>query len=153
MNYARLVFENSPKRDCVLWNVPIRGYAMNGPCEEALLLYSQMRQKGIQPDELILPFILKGMKVHHFIIRAGLDCDLFVGNALLALYAKCGSIENARQVFNKMCERDLVSWNSMIVGYSQNGHAYEALTLFHQMLLEEVVPGPVTMVSVLRACT
>eukprot|EP01018_Ginkgo_biloba_P019587 Gb_24126 [translate_table: standard] len=162
MDHARLVFDKISERDVFLWNVMIRGYAKNGPYMEALTLYHQMQGIGIQPNNFTFPFVLtacagllalkEGKEIHDDIIRARFESDVYIGNALLNMYCKCGKIEYARHVFDKMPKRDVVSWNAMIVGYAQNGHASEALSLFHQMRLEGVKPDSVTMVSVLPAC-
>eukprot|EP01018_Ginkgo_biloba_P028667 Gb_13405 [translate_table: standard] len=159
---ARLVFDKIFQKSAFLYNMMIRGYACNEPYQEALALYYQMQLAGIQPDKFTFPFVLKacasleslqdGKEIHHHIIRNGFDSDIFVQNSLVTMYAKCGSIEFARQVFDKMSERDVASWNAMIAGYAQIGHAKEALTLFHQMQLDDVVPDRVTIVSVLPAC-
>eukprot|EP01018_Ginkgo_biloba_P040139 Gb_11688 [translate_table: standard] len=162
MNYARLIFDRVYKRDVFLWNVMIRGYSKNGPCEEALALYNRMQIAGVEPNSFTFPFVLaacaglsdlkEGRKIHDHIVRDGFDSNIFVENSLVDMYGKCGSVETARQVFDKMCKRDLVSWNAIIVGYAQNEHANEALKLFNQMLLEKVTPDPFTMASVLQAC-
>eukprot|EP01018_Ginkgo_biloba_P029405 Gb_03473 [translate_table: standard] len=162
MNNARLVFDKMNKQNVFLWNAMIRGYATNGPCEETLSLYNQMQHAGIQPDKYTFPFLLKacsglsalqeGKEIHDDIVRFGFESDAFVVNSLITMYTKCGSVEIGRQLFDKMCNRNGVSWNAMIAGYAQNGHAEEALALFHQMQLEDMVPSTVTMVSVLQAC-
>lgn len=159
---ARQVFDKISQRNCFLYNMMIRGYACNGPCEEALKIYYEMRKAGIQPDKFSFPFVLKacaslsvleeGKEIHHHIINAGLESDVFVANTLLAMYAKCRRTEVARQLFDNLPERNLISWNAMIAGYGQNGQASEALTLFHQMQHANVTPDAATLVSVLSAC-
>eukprot|EP01018_Ginkgo_biloba_P030314 Gb_23082 [translate_table: standard] len=159
---ARLVFDNILKPDVFLWNVMIRAYAKNNPCDEALAVFQRMQWVGIKPDNYTFPFVLKacaglsalqqGKEIHDQIVRSGFEADVFVRNALIDMYAKCGSVEVARQLFDKMSERDVVSWNAMIAGYSQNGYANEALAVFHQMQLEDVKPNSVTMLGVLPAC-
>eukprot|EP01018_Ginkgo_biloba_P026381 Gb_16448 [translate_table: standard] len=162
MEYARLVFEKICKPNVSLWNLMIRWYAKDGPCEEALALYYQMLREGIQPDNFTFPFVLKacgrlsalpkGEEIHDHIIRSGFESDVFVGNSLVAMYAKCGSMDCAREVFDKMLKTDVVSWNTIIVGYIQNGYAHEALTLFKQMQLADMTPNLVTMVSAIQSC-
>eukprot|EP01018_Ginkgo_biloba_P030295 Gb_23124 [translate_table: standard] len=159
---ARLVFDKIYKPNVFVWNIMIRGYAWSGPCEEAIALYSQMQQEGIHPNNFTFPFLLKacaglsaiedGMEIHYGIIRSGFESDVFVGSALIDMYAKCGRVEDAQNVFDKMPVRDVVSWNAVIAGYAQNGHANKALTLFNQMQLADVKPSSVTMASVLPAC-
>jgi pentatricopeptide repeat protein len=163
MENARLIFDRIRIPNSFLWNIMIRGYAKNGPCEEALKLYYRMKQAGVQPDNFTFPFLLKacaslsavqeGKKVHEDIVGGGFESDVFVGSALIHMYAKCRSLENARQVFDKMCTRDVVSWNAMVAGYAQNGHPETVLRLFDEMRKEDVVPDWFTMVSVIQACT
>eukprot|EP01018_Ginkgo_biloba_P030315 Gb_23089 [translate_table: standard] len=162
MANARLVFDKMYKPNVFLWNAIIRGYASSRFCEEVLALYYQMKLEGVQPDNFTFPFVLKacaglsalqqGKAIHDQIIRTGLEPNFHTENALIDMYAKCGNIKVARQLFDKMSKRDVVSWNAMIAGYAQNGHANEALTLFHQMRFAEVKPDSVTVVSVLPAC-
>eukprot|EP01018_Ginkgo_biloba_P020807 Gb_00199 [translate_table: standard] len=162
MEYARLVFDKMNERNIFLWNAIIRGYARNGPCDEAITLYYQMQRAGVKPDNFTFPFVLKacaeisalqeGKEIHDDIIRTGFELDVFVGNSLVTMYAKCGSIDLARQLFDKMSNRDVVSWNAMIVGFAQNGHSSDALSLFNQMLQANLKPDSITLVSVLQAC-
>eukprot|EP01018_Ginkgo_biloba_P018588 Gb_36614 [translate_table: standard] len=162
MDNARLVFDKLQETDVVMWNVMIRGYVRNRRCEEALSLYYRMQLAGINPDKFTFPCVLnacaslsaiqEGKEIHNHVLVTGFQSDVFVGNSLIAMYAKCGAIELARLVFDKMPKRDVVSWNAMTVGYAQNGHANEALILFDEMRLVDVIPDSVTMVSVLTAC-
>eukprot|EP01018_Ginkgo_biloba_P019490 Gb_31546 [translate_table: standard] len=162
LDNARLVFEKLNNRNVFAWNVMIRGYVTNGICEEALTLYYQMQHAGIQPDNFTFPFVVKacagvislktGKEIHDHIIRNGFGLDVFVGTALIDMYGKCGCIETASHVFDKMSTRNVVSWNSIIVAYVQNGHANEALKHLNQMQLADMKPDSATMVSVLPAC-
>ncbi|XP_010935185.1 pentatricopeptide repeat-containing protein CRR2, chloroplastic [Elaeis guineensis] len=161
---ARRVFDRAPQRDILLWNVMIRSYANSGPQTEAIILYCHLRRTSVRPNCYTYPFVIKacaalgdeneGRAVHADAVRAGLDSDLFVSNALVAFYAKCCEIETARNLFDEIPVKDLVSWNSMIAGYSQNDCAYEAIALLHQMLREDVVTKPdrVTIAALLPAC-
>eukprot|EP01018_Ginkgo_biloba_P032700 Gb_11667 [translate_table: standard] len=159
---ARLVFDKMHKPNVVLWTTMIKGYVGNGFCEEALKLYYQMQQAGIEPDSFVFTLVLKacaglsalqeGKRIHYQVVQKGLESNVFVGTAVVDMYVKCGSIDDARHVFDKMSESDVVLWNAMITGYAQNGYANEALTLFWQMLEVDIKPNSVTMVSILPAC-
>eukprot|EP01018_Ginkgo_biloba_P037492 Gb_02031 [translate_table: standard] len=159
---ARQVFDDMSKRNECSWNSMIAGYAQNGDANEALALFHQMQLAGMTPNAVTMVSVLstlahsddlqQGKRVHDYIIRTGFESNVFVGSALIDMYTKCGSIGIARQVFEKLSERDVVSWTAMIAGYAQNGYANEALTLFHQMKLAGVIPDSATMVSVLSAC-
>ncbi|XP_059063472.1 pentatricopeptide repeat-containing protein At5g39350 [Cryptomeria japonica] len=159
---ARQLFDKMSERDVFLWNTMIRGYTYIGTSKEALRLYYQMQDAGVRADNFTFNFVLKacallsdleeGKEIHDHIIRNGFESDLFVGNALIFMYSKCGCVEIARQLFDNMPERDVISWNTTIAAYAQNGFASEALTLFHQMIIGDVKPDPVSTVSALQAC-
>ncbi|KAJ7529945.1 hypothetical protein O6H91_15G072100 [Diphasiastrum complanatum] len=159
---ARELFNNMSERDVALWTVMIAGYAQNGLGKEALALYEQMKQEGVQPDNVTFVLLLKacaslvaleqGKQLHSDIIKRGFQSDMIVGSTLVDMYAKCGCTEDARELFNNMSERDAVSWNAMIAGYAQNGLGKEALSLFDQMQREGTKPNDVTYICVLSAC-
>lgn len=158
---ARLLFDRIPKSNLFLWNVLIRGYAWNGPYEAAISLYHQMLEYGLAPDNFTFPFVLKacsalsaieeGRNIHEHAIRTGWETDVFVGAALIDMYAKCGCVGNAREVFDKIEERDAVLWNSMLAAYSQNGHPDESLALCNEMALAGLRPTEATLVTVISA--
>ncbi|KAJ7568880.1 hypothetical protein O6H91_01G051500 [Diphasiastrum complanatum] len=162
IEHARQVFDNMRERDVVSWNTMISGYAQHGFGNEALDLYEKMKQEGVQADNVTFAVLLKacasiaaleqGKQLHLDIIRSGFELDEIVGNTLVDMYAKCGCIEDARQVFNNMHERDVVSWNVIIAGYAQQGLGKEALALYDQMKQEGLPLDDVTYVVLLKAC-
>eukprot|EP01018_Ginkgo_biloba_P013194 Gb_32453 [translate_table: standard] len=162
MKNARHMFDKMPQRDVVSWNTMISAYTRQGQSGDALTLFYQMQRKGIQPNEFTFASVLpacgdlaaleQGMKIHEEIIRSGFQSDIFVVNALVDMYAKCGSIANARNLFDKMSRQDVVSWNAMIAAYTRNGLSDEALVLFHRMQRTGIEPNQRTFVSVLPAC-
>eukprot|EP01018_Ginkgo_biloba_P011341 Gb_31474 [translate_table: standard] len=162
MENARLVFDKINKKDVVLWNAMIRGYAINGLYEDALALYYQMQRAGFKPDNFTFPFVLKACaglsalkeakEIHGHIIRIGFELDIYVRNSLVAVYIKCGSLDIARQLFDRIPIRNVVTWSAIIDGYVQSGHSNEALVLFRKMQLEDVIPNSITIASVLQAC-
>jgi pentatricopeptide repeat protein len=125
---ARMVFDEMPSRNVFSWNAMITGFAISGFCNEALVVYNQMKQAGTQPDNFNFPCVFKacaalgdlqqGRENHGYVIRSGFEFDVFVGSSLVDMYAKCGNLEDAHQVFDKMSQRDLVSWNVMISIYA-----------------------------------
>ncbi|KAJ7548560.1 hypothetical protein O6H91_07G017300 [Diphasiastrum complanatum] len=159
---ARELFNNMSERDVVSWTAMIAGYAQNGLGKEALALYEQMKQEGVQPDNVTFVLLLKacasvaaleqGKQFHSDIIKRGFESDVIIGSSLVDMYAKCGCTEDARELFNNMSERDVVSWTAMIAGYAQNGRGKEALALYEQMKQEGVQPNNVTFVLLLKAC-
>ncbi|KAF8377228.1 hypothetical protein HHK36_030602 [Tetracentron sinense] len=160
---ARLMFEEMNERDIVVWNAMLYGYTQNGQGEEALKLYLELQFSRMKPNEFTfvslitaasnLASLSHGQQFHNQLIKMGLDFEPYVLNALVDMYAKCGSIEEARNMFNTDCRRDVVCWNSMISRYAQHGHADEALQMFRWMRGEGIEPNYVTFVGVLSACS
>ncbi|KAG1365431.1 pentatricopeptide repeat-containing protein [Cocos nucifera] len=159
---ARAVFDEVDQRDLVVWNAMIFGYAQNARGEEALKLFHKLCVTGMGPNEFTfvalvtvasnLASLFHGLQFHSQIIKAGLDFDPHVSNALIDMYAKCGCIEEAWVLFDSTRGRDVVRWNSMISRYAQHGHAEEALKVFQLMRHEDIEPNYVTFVGVLSAC-
>jgi pentatricopeptide repeat protein len=162
MDEALKLFQEMPERNVVSWNAMIAGYAQNGLGQEALKFFCQMKSSGFKPNSQTFVGVLpvcanlaaleQGMEIHDDVMRSGYQSDIFVGNALVDMYAKCGSIENARHVFDKMHQRDVVSWTTMIAGYAMHGYGKQSVQLFEQMRLSAVKPDRVTFIGVLSAC-
>ncbi|XP_031475333.1 pentatricopeptide repeat-containing protein At3g46790, chloroplastic-like [Nymphaea colorata] len=162
VNDARLVFECTKERDVLLWNVMIQAYGTVGPHGEAVSLFQQMRT-CIKPNIYTFPFVLKACaamgdgrktkEIHADILKAGIQDNVFVCNSLISAYSRCSEIKAACKVFDRIFARDIISWNSMIMGYAQNDCWKEALMLFHRMLTEfPGKPDLITMLSILPAC-
>ncbi|CAI8590891.1 unnamed protein product [Vicia faba] len=160
---AHKVFVSMDERDLVAWNSVINGFALNGRPNEALTLFREMSLEGVEPDGFTVVSLLSacaelgalelGRRVHVYLLKVGLTQNMHVNNSLLDFYAKCGSIREAQQVFSEMSERNVVSWTSLIVGLAVNGFGEEALELFREMERQEFVPGEITFVGVLYACS
>eukprot|EP01018_Ginkgo_biloba_P036698 Gb_40436 [translate_table: standard] len=159
---ARHVFDKIPDRDLVSWNAMIAGYVQQDCGEEALNLFCQMQRVYVKPDQFTLASVLSGCassetmehgkQLHAQIIKIGFRFHVCVSNALVTMYAKCQSIENARLTFDELPERNMVSWNAMIAGYAQHGHAEEALELFYELQKSSMTPEQFTLAIVLSAC-
>ncbi|CAK9222480.1 unnamed protein product [Sphagnum troendelagicum] len=159
---AARVFSKMPLHDVVSWNVIIAGHVTCGQGQKALELFQQMQQECVQPDCITFAALLnacasvmalgEGKHVHEQITQSSYESNLIVGNSLVDMYAKCGSMEDAVRVFEKMPLCDVVSWNVIISGYVKCGQEWEALELFQQMQQEGLQPDSVTFVAVLNAC-
>jgi len=159
---ARYIFDKMLHRDVVSWNAMITAYSRDGPFEEALTLFYQLKQSGIQPSHVTFASVLsscaklaalaQGMAIHEEINRSGLELNSFVENALIDMYVKCGSIEKALHLFERIHQRNVVSWNAMIGGYAIHGCGKEALKLFERMQQSGINPNRVTLLCVLSAC-
>lgn len=163
IRYAHNIFDEFRDPDVFLWNSIIRGYSRHNMFGDAIEMYLRMQVARVSPDRFTFPSVLKaccglpalrmGCRVHGQIFRHGFESDVFVQNALVALYAKCGQIGPARVVFDGVCDRTVVSWTSIISGYAQNGEPMEALRIFSQMRQSNLKPDWIALVSVLRAYT
>ncbi|KAH9305503.1 hypothetical protein KI387_009907, partial [Taxus chinensis] len=163
MEIARQVFDKMSGRDVISWNAMIAGYVQIGEWEEALSLFRQMKSEGVNPDSITITSALSacarlaalqhGKDIHEYMKNSMLGSHLFLCNALIDMYAKCGSVKDARLVFDSMPQRDVVSWTAMIACYGMHGHGKDAATLFFQMQQEGTQPDHITFVSVLSACS
>ncbi|XAR52519.1 hypothetical protein NMG60_11020646 [Bertholletia excelsa] len=154
---AHKIFINMPSRDRGSWNAMISGFCQNGNSAEALGVLEEMRLEGMKMDcitvSTILPAcaqmddILHGMLIHLYVIKHGLEFDLFVCNALINMYAKFGNLGNAQKIFDQMLIKDLVSWNSIIAAYEQNANPDIAINFFGGMQSNRIQPDVLTLVS------
>eukprot|EP01018_Ginkgo_biloba_P011648 Gb_05123 [translate_table: standard] len=161
--YARQVFDKMPERNVFTWTSIISGYDQHGHIEEVLRFFHKMHQTRVQPNHFTfvsalsacasLASLEEGKQFHLQTIRSGFESHVFVANALVTMYVKSGSVEDARKVFDKISERDVVSWNAMIAGYAEHGHGEKTLKLVCQMKLEGMKPDHFTYATVLTGCS
>ncbi|XP_057870136.2 pentatricopeptide repeat-containing protein At2g13600 [Cryptomeria japonica] len=159
MGDARQVLGNMREANRWSWNSIIGGYRRHGESKEALALFRQMRRRGVSADEFILATILpacaqmecleEGMEIHQSIIKGGFLADVVVVNALIDMYEKCGSMNKARYLFDKMRNSNVVSWTAIITGYARNDAVDEALLLFAEMPQRNVV----SWAAIITGCT
>lgn len=162
LDEARKLFDELPNRDVVSFGAMIAGYTLHGHGSLALELFEKLQQQGERPDKVTFLTTLKacsseaaiqqGRLIHDEIITRGLQSDVVIGSSLLDMYAKCGSLEEARKVFDVLLNRNIVSWSAMIAGYAQHGHGVAALKLYESMLMGGVRPDKVTFLCTLKAC-
>lgn len=162
MDYAVSIFRQIDEPDSPAYNIMIRGFTLKQSPHEAILLFKEMHENSVQPDEFTFPCILKvcsrlqalseGEQIHALIMKCGFGSHGFVKNTLIHMYANCGEVEVARRVFDEMSERNVRTWNSMFAGYTKSGNWEEVVKLFHEMLELDIRFDEVTLVSVLTAC-
>lgn len=160
---ARKVFDAMQQRNVVSWTLMISGYSRDGQEHDAITVYKQMLRSGHFPDQLTFGSIIKacsgvgdvalGRQLHAHVIKSGFGHFLIAQNALVAMYTKFGHIAHASKVFTMISLKDLVSWGSMIAGFSQHGYELEALYLFKDMLGQGLYqPNEFIFGSVFSAC-
>ncbi|ERM97068.1 pentatricopeptide repeat-containing protein At5g55740, chloroplastic [Amborella trichopoda] len=156
------LFEKLAVKNVFSWSAIIGFHCRNGFYDEALLSFSEMQKDGIFPDNFIIPNALKacaslrdevsGKLIHGYSLKLGFFSCVFVGSSLVDMYGKLGLLEEAEQVFDTMPERNVISWNSIMVGFSHNGENHRVLMAFYEMISQDFEPTRVTIVSLLSAC-
>ncbi|XP_021741657.1 pentatricopeptide repeat-containing protein At1g08070, chloroplastic [Chenopodium quinoa] len=159
---AHKLFDEIPVKDVVSWNAMIAGYVQSGRFDEAIAFFQEMLRAEVTPNESTMLSVLSacaqsgnlelGRWVRSWVEENGLGTKLRVVNALIDMYAKCDDLETAWTLFEGLPQKNLISWNVMIGGYTHGSLYKEALCLFREMLELEVVPNDVTFLSVLPAC-
>eukprot|EP00250_Pteridium_aquilinum_P020353 c24790_g13_i1 orf=179-2359(-) len=162
LDEAYRVFCQSPDPDVISWSTMIAGYAQFGHASYALELFQTMQGNGINPDRVSYLSILKaccsvgtvslGKVIHGKIINDGLQSDVTIGNTLIDMYVKCGSLEEAQKVFEHLPHRDVVSWAAIIAGFSEHGRGFSAVDCFDKMREEGIEADRVTFLFLLKAC-
>lgn len=160
---AQEFFDKMPEKDVLSWTSMLSGLAKSGHFQESLALFRKMQQYKIEPDEITLVGVLsacaqtgaldQGKYIHLLIDKFDIKCDLVLETALVDMYAKCGSVDLALQVFRRMRVRNVFTWNAMIGGLAMHGHGEDALSLFHEMKHDEVMPDDVTFIALFCACS
>ncbi|CAN6194355.1 unnamed protein product [Urochloa humidicola] len=158
---ARNVLDGMPERNVVSWTAMISGYSQNGRPAEAMELFVTMLRAGCDPNEFTLASVLTSCtgsqgihhikQVHAFSVKINFELHMFVGSALLDMYAKSENIKEARRVFDMLPARDVVSYTAIISGYTQLGLDEEALDLFMQLYNEGMQCNQVTFTALLNA--
>ncbi|KAL6988143.1 Pentatricopeptide repeat-containing protein, chloroplastic [Sarracenia purpurea var. burkii] len=157
------VFSRMCERDVVSWNTMISAFVQNGLDDEGLMLVYEMQKQGFTIDSVTVTAILSaasnlrnpemGKQTHAYVLRHDIQFE-GMESYLIDTYAKSGLIEAAQGLFEKYCTygRDQATWNAIIAGNTQNGLIEHALTIFRQMLEQNVTPNEVTLASILPAC-
>jgi pentatricopeptide repeat protein len=150
MDNAWIVFDRMFTWDVVSWNAMILGHVKCGQGQKALALYGEMQRKGVQPDPHTFVGVLKacasiealeeGRHIHEQIIQCGCESNVFLGNSLIDMYTKCGSMEDAGRVFGTMHTHNVVAWTAMILGHVKCGEGQKALALSDKMQQENGSP-------------
>lgn len=161
-NEARMIFDRMAGKDDVTWGTMMAGYAYNGWFCQVLELFDCLKRKNLEMNKVSAVNALlaasemrdfeKGLEIHDYAVRQRIDSDVMVSTSLMTMYAKCGEVEKAMELFWGIRERDLVAWSAIIAAFAQSGNYEEALSVFREMQNEKLKANAVTLVSVLPAC-
>ncbi|OVA04657.1 Pentatricopeptide repeat [Macleaya cordata] len=181
---AHRIFDKMPIRNVVSWNIMITGYLNAGNPGCGLKLFREMVKTGLKEDEKTVALMLsacgqsarlkEGRSVHGSLMKNFLKSNLIVDTALIDMYSKCKRVESAKRVFDSMVKKNLVCWNTMILGHCLHGCPEDGINLFEEMVRrgdskggmlcghnkskirrdEEhvILPDEVTFIGVLCAC-
>ncbi|WOG94564.1 hypothetical protein DCAR_0313860 [Daucus carota subsp. sativus] len=157
------VFDEMPDRDVISYTIMIDGFVKKGYFEQGLKWFQEMQIDGVEPDYVTISCVLSacanlgalglGLWIHRFVTKKVFRDIIRVHNSLIDMYARCGCIEFAHQVFKSMPKRSVVTWNSIIVGFALNGNPEEALEYFSLMRKDGFEPDGVTFTGALTACS
>jgi pentatricopeptide repeat protein len=151
-------------QDAASWNTLIAGYLEHENHEQALSCLHMMRSQRVSPNEITLTTILKsvgsigftakGREIHSELMKKGyLESDLIVGNALIDMYARCGSLYTAQAVIDNMRSKEVIAWNALLSGGAQLGECENVVHIFNRMMGVGIRPNGITFISVLKACS
>ena len=158
---ARHMFDTMPQRGVAVWNAMIIAYSREQNHDEVVRLHRQMIAEGVRPDSSSFSVALKacaslldlrtGEEIWFKAKENGYEYDTFVRSSVLNLYAKCGRIDDAARVFNKMLRRDLVCWTSMVTGFIKSGRPLDAVDIYRRMQKEDLEADGVVMLGLIQA--
>ncbi|XVF12705.1 hypothetical protein REPUB_Repub08aG0142600 [Reevesia pubescens] len=158
----RKMKEDSFEPNVYTWNGIIAGHVENDVLDKAIQLFSEMQTSNMRPDIYTIGIILpacsrsatieRGKQVHAHSVRCGYDADVYIGAALVDMYAKCGSLQHALLAYNRISDPNLVSHNAMLTAYAMHGHGEDGVAFFRRMIANGFRPDHVTFLSALSSC-
>lgn len=159
LGFARQLFDDMPMKKTASCNALMAGFLLDEKFNDILSLYNEMKKLGITADSITMVSVLQscaslgalqqGRWVHEQVIRSQMGINMYLGAALINMYARCGSIEEARRVFEGMPRKDIVAWTATICGCGMHGLAHLSESLFLGMVNDGIRPDAVTFVGVL----
>eukprot|EP00250_Pteridium_aquilinum_P002286 c12483_g1_i1 orf=27-2213(+) len=159
---TKSVFNKLEERTVFAWNALIAVHAREGYATEAFNFYKQMQMHGTSTDDVTFITLLglfdsqddltDGRQMHVHIVETALEQEVMIGNSLLSMYGRCGSVEDAQRMFNRMCKRNVITWNALITVHAQHGHTDASLAIFSEMEMKNIELSKVTFIAILDVC-
>ncbi|OVA17582.1 Pentatricopeptide repeat [Macleaya cordata] len=160
---AEQLFEQMPVRNVSSWTTMIAAYVQIENSRKALEVFQEMQNDGVKPDKLTIITVLSaisdlgslemGKWVHDYVKSNEVEIDTFVGTSLIDMYSKCGSITEAKNVFDRINPKAISCYNAMISGYAVHGLGEEAIKVFREAERLRIGIDDVTLIGVLSACS
>lgn len=156
------IFKKVDQLDSAICNSMISSYVGHGFRDEAIELFRFMIRENFMLTEFTISSVLSSLSgfspleqsclIHALVVKVGVESDAIVASSLMQVYSEVGSMDDAVKIFANLSKKDLVSWNTLIIGLARNGLIFETLNSFEDLLREGPVPDHVTMAGVLLAC-
>ena len=163
LSKAENVFNILSHPDTVAWTAMLSAYLDQGQGDKALKLYRRMQKHNVMIDETTLACVLQGcgesgrldicQEVHFSVTSASYDSSHFLCTCLVHAYGISSSTLDANDVFDKIHEPDVISWNACISGYAREGDCETCLEMLQNMVMEGSLPNQVTFLSILFVCS
>lgn len=160
---ARTLFDMIDGKSLVSWNAMLAGYVHSGHGHSAIDLFLNMERVGTRPNQVTFSSILKacgmvgalehGKCIHQHVVESGLASNQYVASSLVDMYAKCGGLRDAQEVFANLGGQNVVLWNTIISGDVRHGHNHVAIETFIKMQQKGVIPNNSTVSTILKACS
>ncbi|KAK1408614.1 hypothetical protein QVD17_40542 [Tagetes erecta] len=160
---AKLVFDQMHQRNLISHTTLISALGQNGQYRDALRIFFDMWSDGFKADAMTITAILpvyyeiaslrEGKQIHGYVVKLGICSNTYVLNSLTYMYSRCGDLVSARDVFDGILLKDVISWNSIIMAYAIHGYGEISVSLFSEMKKKGVNPNSSTFVSVLTSCS
>ncbi|XP_042509737.1 pentatricopeptide repeat-containing protein At4g02750-like [Macadamia integrifolia] len=157
------LFKQMPNRSSISWSSVISGFQQNGLAAETLMLFKEMVSIGIRPTSHSLTSALTasadlaaffvGQQLYSQLLKRGFENNTQIRNSAISMFIKSGIVRYAEHILADMPQPDLVTWNSMIMGYGQHGYGFEATITFHQMQKAGFLPDGISFLGVLQGCS
>lgn len=162
LNYGLYLSAKMGTQDVVSWTTIIATFAQMGQKEHAIDAFVRMRESGVVPNEYTFASVISGCaslgrvewgkQLHSHVLQQGLADYLSVANSLVTLYSKCGHLTSASMIFHGLSSRDIVTWSTIIDGYSQESHGEKAFEYLSWMRRDGPPPDEFALSSVLSFC-
>ncbi|KAK8956314.1 Pentatricopeptide repeat-containing protein [Platanthera guangdongensis] len=160
---AKQMFKELPMKDIVTWTSIISGLVQCKQPKEALEVFHTMQSYGMEPDKVVLSSVLSacasmgaldcGSWIHRYINFKAIEQDVHIGTSMVDMYAKCGCLDMALEIFENMPIKNIRSWNALIGGLAMHGQGKEALGYFEWMVRTGLKPNDVSFIAILSACS
>ncbi|XP_050207130.1 putative pentatricopeptide repeat-containing protein At3g47840 [Mercurialis annua] len=158
------LFDELPERNVELWNLVLRGFCELGRFDELVGFYYDMKEDNLELNGLTFCYLIRGCcdkrffnegrQLHSHVIKIGwVDSNVFVANALVDFYSACGVLRDAEISFQGIPLEDVLSWNSMLSAYADNGLLFYAVELFYMMQYWGKKPSIRSFVGFLKLCS